>query len=195
MTLGIFLILPFTQQLSPHAEHERRVIKIDEVSLTTPTRVAKELIKQAQTPRMTLIAEPKKKPIINLDSLSIPLKTKPGFQENHNLISQLNFAKPDWKDLVFKINELDKTPKTVKQGALNYPYKMKRKKIEGRVELLVEINPLGRVKVLKVLKSTHAAFDKSAIKCAEETLYEAPIKDGMKVTTQFRLPVMFSLQK
>ena len=98
------------------------------------------------------------------------------------------------KTLFFEIADLDRIPRCIKPGQLVYPAELKRFQLEGEVRLLVLISKEGRVKVVEVDKSAHPAFDRAAIKAAESSLYESPVKDGLPVAVRFYLPVKFKFR-
>ena len=61
------------------------------------------------------------------------------------------------------------------------------------MRLLVVIDPIGHVKVIQVLESTHPEFTRAAITAAEQSLYESPRKGGAAVSARYTLRVPFRL--
>ena len=57
-------------------------------------------------------------------------------------------------ELVFSLHELDRNPNIIKRGILRYPPLLKRKGLEGEVKLLIQIDEIGKVKVLEVVSFT-----------------------------------------
>jgi TonB family protein len=110
-------------------------------------------------------------------------------------INDFRIQSSDWSSMVFKIDQLDETPRAVKVGINNYPKELKRKKIEGKVILKVEIDTFGKLSVLEVVSYTDKRFVEAAIKRAQATLYTAPKKNGLSVKTQFTVPVIYKIEK
>lgn len=94
---------------------------------------------------------------------------------------------------LFDIAELDRVPNRIRTGPLNYPREFLRSRTEGDVVLLVIIDPNGRVRVDRVLESTHPDFTRAAVTAAELSLYESPKKGGAAVSAQYTLRVPFRL--
>lgn len=94
---------------------------------------------------------------------------------------------------LFEISELDRVPNLIRSGTLNYPPEFLRSRTEGYVVLLVVVDPNGRVKVSRVLQSTHPEFSRAATHAAESSLYEKPRKGGVAVSASYTLKVSFSL--
>ncbi|MGJ3242804.1 MAG: energy transducer TonB [Opitutales bacterium] len=193
MVAFIFFLLPFTQLLESFTDDTK-------VRETGPPPPPPPEIPPEEEPPPPEEEEPppppemqEPPPPVSLTDLQVSLSVGPGgFGSSFGLA---NFeTRPNTVDeMVFELKDLDRVPKAIKRGALNYPFELKRERIEGSVKLLVLINEEGEVRVLDVVESTHRAFEKPAIEAAEDSLFESPRKNGEKVKVKFFLPIRFSL--
>lgn len=94
---------------------------------------------------------------------------------------------------LFDMAELDRVPNRIRTGPLSYPQEFLRSRTEGDVVLLLVIDSSGRVKVDRILESSHPEFTRAAVKAAELSLYESPIKGGVAVSARYTLRVPFRL--
>lgn len=91
----------------------------------------------------------------------------------------------------FSLDELDQKPRAVFQASPLYPAEMRGKKIEGSVSIIFIVDPNGRPVELKVLKSTHPAFEKPAMDAVKRWKFEPAIKAGKRVPCKMRVPIRF----
>lgn len=95
----------------------------------------------------------------------------------------------------FELGQLDRIPRRLNSPPVNYPLKLKREGITGEVRLVVAIDHEGRVRVRRVLSTSHEAFIEPAIEVAEKLRYEPPTVNGEPVLTKdFILPIPFTLR-
>lgn len=108
----------------------------------------------------------------------------------------VNFDKmgPSLDEMIFDVKDLDRKPRVIRQGRLEYPFELKRERIEGFVRLKIIIDEQGKVKVAEVVDSSHRAFVKPAIEAAESSVFESPTRQGKKVKAYYFLPFRFSLR-
>ena len=57
----------------------------------------------------------------------------------------------------------------------------------------MQIDEQGKVQVIEVVSSTHPDFIEPSKLAAESSVYEAPMRNGEPVRTQFYLPIRFTL--
>jgi TonB family protein len=195
VTVLMFCMLPFTQFLGGKPED---VITLTPVDYAEPPpkmeqeeQAPPEDQPQTETPP-ELDQQPPPKPV--LANLEVDLNTGPAYVDHAFDLGRFGMAPDAGKDLVFEISDLDQTPRCIKLGQLVYPPELKKFQLAGEVRLLILISREGRVKVLEVEKSAHPAFDRAAIKAAETSLYESPLKDGVPVAVRFFLPVKFKFR-
>ena len=101
---------------------------------------------------------------------------------------------PSMDEMIFDVKDLDRTPRVIKRGRIDYPFELKRERIEGFVKLKVIIDERGRVQVAEVLDASHRAFIKSAVDAAEDSVFESPTRNGEKVKAFYILPFNFSIR-
>ncbi len=193
-TLFLFALLP----LSRHLDSDRwNVREVDWVDLHQPppkkTLVEQRIEeRQRKAPSPPRLDQPPRR--LNLDALETSLEVGPGdFQTAFTLTKFDLEPGEDGLNLVFQLQELDRIPNVLRRGRLHYPSHLKRRGVEGEVKLLVRMNEQGRLKVLKVISSTHPDFVANAVKCAEDSIYEAPLRNGKPVKTEFHQPIGFIL--
>ena len=158
-----------------------------------PTEVEKIITKIKQTSLQTPKLE-QKAIALETSPMEISLDVTPGDFKAAFSIASFNPA-PDGfgKELVFSLHELDRNPSIMRPGKLIYPPHLKRRGLEGEVKLLIQIDEIGKVKVLEIVSSSHPDFIDASKSAAESSVYEAPMRNGEKVKTQFYLPIRFSL--
>lgn len=195
VTALMFCMLPFTQFLGGKPED---TIILNPVDYADPIPKAQ----QNKEPPSEDVPDPELLPKLDeppppkptLASLEVDLNAGPTYVEHAFDLGSFGVAPSAGKDLVFEIADLDRQPRCIKKGQLIYPPELKQFELNGEVRLLVLINRDGRVKVLEVDKSAHPAFDRAAIRAAESSLYESPLKAGSPVSVRFYLPVKFKFR-
>lgn len=113
---------------------------------------------------------------------TIPLKIAPGGPRPGAL-----------KDL-FNLSQLDHVPEALVQPAPEFPYNLK-KEVE-RAEVVVEfiVDSHGDTRDIRVLSSTHAGFERSAIEGVAKWRFRPGLKTGRKVNTRMMVPIRFFVQ-
>jgi protein TonB len=193
VTAGIFLLLPFTQWLGSSDRNLNEIMRVDTV-LPPPPPPPPEPPPEEPEP------EPQDAPDIQQDLQQIDLSQlevalNPGTGGGwDSAFAPIDFGSPDAiGDMIFEVSDLDRVPRVVRRGRLEYPFELRRSGIEGVVRLLVVIDTDGRVRVQEVIESSNRAFVRPAIEAAENSLYETPTRNGEPVRTRFILPIRFSL--
>lgn len=195
VTALMFFMLPFTQFFGNQADERINLQPVDYADPPPPPQLQDEPDSEEEPepePLPELDEPPPPKP--ELASLAVDLRAGPTYTKQAFDLGNFGVAPDIAKDFVFEIADLDRIPRCIKNGRLTYPAELKRFQLEGEVRLLVLISKEGRVKVLKVDKSAHPAFDRAAIQAAESSLYESPVKDGLPVAVRFYLPVKFKFR-
>lgn len=94
-------------------------------------------------------------------------------------------------EAVLSIADLDQRPRVVFQSAPAYPQELRRRKVEGTVELVFYVGTDGKVSNVKVERSTDAGFEKPAADAVRRWRFEPGTKNGQKVAFKMRLPITF----
>jgi len=95
-------------------------------------------------------------------------------------------------DAAFSIADLDQAPRLIFQVAPNYPLELRRRKIEGVVQLVFVVDQQGHVLSPKVESSTHSAFDQPALEAVKQWKFEPGVRDHERVVSRLRVPIRFS---
>jgi len=195
ITLLIYLTLPLTQFLAKELETPVVLTPVDYVE-PPPKPIAEDIPPMDEPPPAEpppdLDQPPPDKP--SLAALQVNLNIGPSYASQAFNLTGFGVAPDPSQELVFSLQDLDGTPRCIRPGRLVYPPELKRFQLNGEVRLLVLIRKDGSVKALEVDKSAHPSFDRAAIKAAETSLYETPLKDGQPVAVRFYLPVRFEFQ-
>ncbi|MFT3780676.1 MAG: energy transducer TonB [Nibricoccus sp.] len=91
------------------------------------------------------------------------------------------------------IEMLDDTPHTRFQTAPVYPSAMKVAGISGTVWVEFVVDEGGRVHNVRVVKSTHAAFEEPTVAAVSKWRFESGKRHGIPVRFRMSVPVVFSL--
>ena len=86
-------------------------------------------------------------------------------------------------------SELDQTPRPLPGSSLEFPRRLKRKAVNGRVVLLIKLDESGRVLEASVESSTLPDFDKIVSSAVGKWRFTPPTRQGQPVRAQARFPV------
>jgi protein TonB len=194
VTAGIFILLPLTQYISGVGDDDKKLSQINVQEPPPelpppPEEEPEEEQEQEESPELEQEQEP-----ISLTDLQVSLNAGTGgFGASMGVV---NFEQmgPSLDEMIFDVKDLDRKPRVIKQGRLEYPFELKRERIEGFVRLKIIIDEQGRVKVAEVVDSSHRAFVKPAIEAAESSVFESPTRQGKKVKAYYYLPFRFALR-
>ncbi len=92
----------------------------------------------------------------------------------------------------FALSELDQRPQALEQVLPRYPTELRRRKVQGTVEVVFLVDTDGRVMEPKVDKTTNEAFNQPALEAVRQWKFEAGTKEGKKVRFKMRVPITFS---
>jgi protein TonB len=95
-------------------------------------------------------------------------------------------------DSIFSIADLDQKPRAVFQTPPNYPVDLRRRKIEGSVQVLFVVDEDGKVVDPKIEKTSNPGFDAPALEAVRRWKFEPGTRNGQKVRFRMRIPVRFS---
>jgi TonB family protein len=87
-----------------------------------------------------------------------------------------------------------KPPKLIHKVNPPYTDAAKEARIEGVVELSVEVRPDGRAHGVRVLKGLDPGLDENAVKAIEQWKFEPAIKDGEPVAVRATIAINFRLK-
>ena len=117
--------------------------------------------------------------------VSAPVKPKVQNRPPAPRPRQVNPPAPPKKS-TYSEGELDRIPSLRKDPIAEFPASLARKGVsEGKVNLSLEINEKGRVRVLGVVSSTHPELVPVARKAASTARFSKPTKNGRTVKATF----------
>ncbi len=90
-------------------------------------------------------------------------------------------------------SDLDQMPRPV-GASLDFPSRLKRKKVDGRVVLLIKLGEDGRVLDVQVDSSTLPEFDDVVVRQVADWRFTPPTQQGRPVKAQARLPIPIRIQ-
>jgi len=130
---------------------------------------------------------------IEFDSVAPPIKASP-HQEVDLQLSTTNFAKQTQdirESITFAASDLDSQPRLITRPSVRYPSTRKARGVmQGKVTLEVLITAQGRVKIRRVLDSSHPEFTEMARKFAAGSRFTPPKLDGRPVNALFKWPLI-----
>ncbi len=89
------------------------------------------------------------------------------------------------------IEDLDQRPRAVLQTPPTYPQELRKRKVEGSVEVVFLVDEAGRVNSPRVEKSSNPAFERPALDAVKQWRFEAGTRGGEKVAFKMRVPITF----
>jgi hypothetical protein len=196
MTVGIFMLLPFTQMISNLGRDRTQQIQV-EIAIDPPPPPDLDLDEPPPPPPPPPPPDVEPPPLrVSLDAIDASLNLGTGGAMG-GIVAFEGFAQSaddTGADLsIFDIKDLDQVPRLLRPGALVHPAELKRARVGGRVVLMVIINERGNVKVEQVVEGKIRAFVPNAITFAEGCLFEVPKKNGKSVSARYNWPIKFSI--
>lgn len=91
-------------------------------------------------------------------------------------------------------SDLDQLPKPVGVSGFNFPRRLKKKKVNGKIYLLIQLDESGKVISAKVDSSNLPDFDDFVVGEVRRWKFTPPTKGGQPVRAQARLPIPIRIQ-
>lgn len=95
-------------------------------------------------------------------------------------------------DGAFSIADLDQRPRAVLQTAPSYPVDLRRRKVEGSVQVVFVVDVAGKVSNARVETSTNPAFERPALEAVRQWKFEPGTRAGHRVNFKMRVPITFN---
>lgn len=89
------------------------------------------------------------------------------------------------------IGDLDQRPRAIAQSSPMYPAELRRRRVEGTVNVVFLVDTDGRVTNPTVEKSTDPGFEKPALEAVRRWRFEPGTRQGRKVQFKMRVPITF----
>jgi protein TonB len=196
VTLGIFMLIPFTQLLESLGRKDDLAVSVDIAPPPPPPppdppeEEEEELDDNPPPP-----PPPPPPPQLSLSQLDLALD--PGIGDA--MAGAFGFGgfntRPDavaeMKEF-FSLSELDENPKRLAGAQPTAPFALRRDRIKAYTQALVEIDQLGNVRVISFAKTTHREMEEEFMKVVNTFKYTPPKKDGKKVKARFYIPFAFN---
>jgi len=103
---------------------------------------------------------------------------------------KLPLKRPEEK--VYELKELDEPPKPLSQTKPNYPTELFQKGVSGNLILEFVIHPDGRVSHVRVIETSHVAFNQPAIESIKQSTWTLGKKNGQSVPVRVRQEIRFN---
>lgn len=94
---------------------------------------------------------------------------------------------------IYARGHLDNEPRVKASMAPDYPLSMKSAGMEGEVLVEFIVEPTGRVRDARVVRSTHRDFEEAALRAVARWRFEAGRKGNIPVSFRMALPITFRL--
>ena len=93
---------------------------------------------------------------------------------------------------IASLADLDQRPRVVFQSSPAYPSELRKRNLEGSVEVVFLVDTEGKVVSPKIARSTNPSFDRPALEAVRQWRFEAGTRHGEKVAFKMRVPITFS---
>lgn len=194
--VGVVWVSEATKSGPP--ERKKEVEKVVQVELKTLPPEETEPEESEETPEKIEFMPPMQQDLPQLvtpDSFVIPpqppppdsLKLSTGALSIPQGNLTAGFAK------VFELKDLDTIPNPTLQVPPNYPADLKRKGVEGFVEIGFVVDENGLVVNARVLSSSQREFEQAALLAVAKWKFKPGKKGGKSVKTNMSVPINFSL--
>ena len=195
--LFIFLLVPLTQMSDLPDKPENTIEELVLAVLPPPPPPRdppppEPESEQEAPPELETLA-----PMPTLEQLEVSLNPGLGGALTIEVGTGFDFSTESASDMMrlYGFDELDESPHVTRQGRVNYPVHLQRRRVEGYVKLLIVIDPSGRVEVREVLSYSHKEFIAPAKAGAAATRFSVPMRNGAAVSAQYSWKIEFSLQR
>jgi protein TonB len=93
---------------------------------------------------------------------------------------------------IASLADLDQKPRAIFQAAPSYPIELRKRNLEGSVQVVFLVDIDGKVLSPKVEKSTNPSFERPALEAVRQWRFEAGTRNGERVAFKMRVPITFS---
>ena len=189
ISLLLFLILPFTQQLSG-SNPKNLLLKVD-VSLPPPPPPPPPPEEEEEEEKPELQEEQQ---MLTLSQLELALNPGAGGVGIYAGLNPKVSTDAIAEMKIFDLSEVDREPRSLVRIPPQYPPKLLLNRVSGRVDLLIVIDEEGRVTDHQVRRFTHNEFKREVTRVIRQWKFSPAMKDGRKVTVRKIQPFYFGKQ-
>lgn len=190
---AIYALLPLTQFIGGQ---KKDVIEFREFDIAQPPPPAPPDLEEPPEPEPEETPPPElREPPPPLDLAQLEMALNPGIGDAQ--AAGLGFggleAQPDaLADLkLFDVKDLDERPKVLKAVNMVAPIEFRKERRSGRVQLVIQIDEMGRTTVLEIADTTSPLIVDNAIEAAEQFLWTPPKKNGEAVRAKYTITLGF----
>ena len=190
---GLFLLMALTQMLSPVRSTEDRyeetvmafeAPEIEEVEIEPPP--------PEEEPPPELEEE---LPQLSLEQLDIALNPGTGGSLMGDFaMPKIEIDGDRMRDEFVDFSNLDQVPRPLGVSGLQFPPRLLKEKVNGRIVLLLKLSHEGKVIDVEVASSTLPAFDDFVAGEVKRWNFTPPTQQGRPVNAQARLPIPIRIQ-
>lgn len=186
---------------SPSAEEE-----VQKTSQPEPPKTLPEPDFQSRQPEMSPPSPPElpemdmDMPELDLGRVQVRKPQKPQTEkpqpEQAPVSSADKASEANSRQTEFSLSEVDAHPRVVHKVPPSYPFRAKRRGVEGTVEVRFLVDKKGRVSQVSLIQAEpEGVFEESALKAVRKWRFEPGKKDGQPVATWVQVPIRFELSK
>ncbi len=188
---GLFILMALAQMMGNVAPPSTQIDEI--VMAFTPPDVL-ELEDEPPPPEEEEEPPPELKedlPLLSLDQLDIALNPGTGGSLAGDFAMPIigttsrDLGTEDFVDF----SDLDQLPRPIGVTGFNFPPRLKRKKVSGRIVLFVKLDESGEVLDAQLDSSTLPEFSDFVVKEVRRWKFTAPTREGRAVKAQARFPI------
>jgi periplasmic protein TonB len=192
VALGLFMLMAVAQMIGDVFAPDRT---IDETLMAfNPPEVEVEVEPPPpkEEPPPELEEEP---PQLSLDQLDLVLNPGTG----GSLLGDFSLPTIDLGNAQQVLDEfvdfanLDQTPHPIGVTGFNFPARLLKKKVSGKIVLLLKLNELGEVLDAQVEASNLPEFDSFVLGAVKRWKFTAPTQQGRPVQAKARLPIPITI--
>lgn len=185
--LALFALMALAQMLGDRRAPDR---SLEESLLAfNPPEIEAEIEPPAppeEEPPPELEEEP---PQLSLDQLDIALNPGTGGSLAGDFgLPSFAMDTADLQEFV-DFSSLDQMPRPIGVSGFNFPARLLKKKVSGKIVLLLKLSPEGKVLEVQVDSSTLPEFDDFVAGEVRRWKFTPPTQEGRPVNAQARLPI------
>ncbi|MFW5841373.1 MAG: energy transducer TonB family protein [Planctomycetota bacterium] len=197
LTLAFFLVLPVIQTISEAIQQDRFVVVTPEVpapetppDVPDPPEPEEEEPEDQPPPQMDQPSDQQLADLNQLGDLLSGTGDSVGFGQSFAApqIDTQQFAAAGMDSMV-NMTELDQKPRPISQASPRTPSQMRGR--GGKVHVLFDVNPQGRVENAIVERSTHPLLDAPALEAVRKWTFEPGKRAGQPARFRMRVPIVF----
>lgn len=190
----VFVLIAFAQMIGgvelPEGEIEETMVAFEAPDVV---EIEEEPPLPEEEPPEELEEEP---PELSLDQLDIALNPGTGasLAGDFSMVSLSASQKDLGTEAFLDFAALDQVPRPIGVTGFNFPPRLLKKKVSGRIILLLKLNPQGHVMEVEIGSSNLPDFDDFILGQVRRWKFTPPTQKGRPVQAQARLPIPITIR-